>query len=151
MQYFFRMSVDFFKNCIKPLLYMYTKGFWVIFASYRKFGSKWIRGSVEEAGDFSPWSLFKSRLSSAESKRNVMFEKVKRWRLIKISQSIFPLIFFCLDCFVIILLLNYMWYPDEQELISVLFGLRQKASNITCSMNITDGVFKLPSALTWPL
>ena len=97
----------------------------------------------------SPWSLYKSRLSSAESKRNVMFEKVKRWRLIKISQSIFPLIFFCLDCFVIILLLNYMWYPDEQELISVLFGLRQKASNITCSMNITDGVFKLPSALTW--
>ena len=26
---------------------MYTKGFWVIFASYRKFGSKWIRGSVD--------------------------------------------------------------------------------------------------------
>ena len=25
---------------------MYTKGFWVIFASYRKFGSKWSRGSV---------------------------------------------------------------------------------------------------------
>ena len=26
MQYFFRMSVIFFKNCIKPLLYMHTKG-----------------------------------------------------------------------------------------------------------------------------
>ena len=33
----------FFKNCIKPLLYMYIKGLLVIFASYRKFGSKWIR------------------------------------------------------------------------------------------------------------
>ena len=27
---------------------MYTKGFWVIFASYQKIGSKWIRGSVPD-------------------------------------------------------------------------------------------------------
>ena len=46
MRYFFRMSVNFLKKCIKPLVYMYIKGFRVKFASYRKFGLKWIRGSV---------------------------------------------------------------------------------------------------------
>ena len=44
MRYFFRPSVNFFVFWMKWLVYMYTKGFWIILASYEQIGSKVVWG-----------------------------------------------------------------------------------------------------------
>ena len=48
--------------------------------------------------------------------------------------------------------INVIYIDDRQELMCVLFlAGAKKASSITCSLNITDGVFKLPNISRWPI
>ena len=49
MRYFFRPSVIFFVFWMKWLVYMYTKGFWIILASYGQIGSKVVWGKCAES------------------------------------------------------------------------------------------------------
>ena len=58
MRYFFRPSVNFFVFWPKWLVYMYTKGFWIIFASYEQIGSKVVWGKCAMLiSSFSEWPI----------------------------------------------------------------------------------------------